>query len=469
MIAMHSVLLLTIDCLRADRLGCGGSRGQLSPRIDQLAKRSTVFAQAYATGPRTAESFPGILASTYPLTIHGSWDLPAEVVSLAQVLARAGYATAAFHSNPFLSANLGYSRGFDIFWDSSDQTPITSKVGARIMPRVKYDSALYRTLRRLVRRFEASVGLAHYVPADMVTDKALDWLEQQSGPFLLWVHYMDMHYPYAPPDDMLRQLRPEGIGKRQQTDLLVRSLERPESLTPAEAHVLADLYDAGLLYVDQQVDRLLNAVDTRFGVGTTVVILTGDHGEEFLEHGQFGHGALVHQLDGDRTRIRLYDELLHVPLIIRTPKPSAGVVDLLASLVDIPPTVADLVGAPTPETWQGVSLKPLLTGETVQLHRGVFSEYAVRTEEARLPVVAYRTQQWKYIHDGASGHHELYDLLEDPGEQANRYRLGHAVLPALQEAVRQHLLQADAGIPPTDEAALDAKMVERLVGLGYLE
>lgn len=465
---MRNILLITVDCLRADRLGYGRSLRQLSPWIDELAKASTVFTQAFATGPRTAESFPAILASTYSLSIGGSWELPEDIQSLAQVVGKAGYATGGFHSNPFLSTSLGYGRGFDTFWDSSDQTPVTSKVGARIMPRIRYDSAQYRVLRRLVRRFEASVGMAHYVPAEKVTTMALDWLQRQTGPFLLWVHFMDMHYPYAPPQDLVRQLRAGGISRRQQADLLVRSLEQPQNLTETQAHMLGDLYDAGLLYVDQQVQRLLDAVETQAGGDETVVILTGDHGEEFMEHGQFGHASLIHLPDGDRARIRLYDELLHVPLIIRAPGLSAGAIDSLVSLVDLPPTAADLAGVPIPESWQGVSLKPRMNGQAAESHSGVFSGYAVHAEMA-YPLVAYRTAHWKYIHDGAFGNHELYDLVEDPAEKNNCYTPNHPAVSSLQEAVQQHLHFTGFSPHPAVESTMDAELKERLVGLGYLE
>jgi len=359
-------------------------------------------------------------------------------------------------------------RGFEIFWDSSDQTPITSKVSARVVPRISTDSVLYRVLRRLLRRFEASVGIAHYASAEKVTDMASGWLQQESGPFLLWLHYMDMHYPYAPPEDLLRQLRPRGIGKRQRADLLVRSIESPGTLNEDDVQMLQDLYDAGLLHVDQQIGRLLDALATRGGSQDTIVILTSDHGEEFLEHGAFGHAAMVHVPDEKRTRIRLYDELLHVPLIIWEPRTlGPHTVTDLVSLVDIPPTLVDLVGLPAPDVWQGQSLTPLLAGKRVPLHDGVFAEYTVRNEGIGYPVVAYRTNRWKYIYDGFSADHELYDLEQDPVEQVNLYRPDHPAVADLQEAVWQHL-QAAKGVS-FPEAIMDPEVVERLIGLGYLE
>jgi arylsulfatase A-like enzyme len=468
---MQDFLLITIDCLRADRLADGAARSRLGPNIDRLLGGGFAFNQTFAAGPRTAESFPAILTATYPLAIDGAWKLPPERLSLAQTLQDAGYATAAFHSNPFLSANLGYDRGFHTFWDSSEQTPVTSKVGARVMPRINTDSKLYRLLRRLVRQFEAGVGLAHYAPAAKVTAMALDWLGGQPSPFFLWIHYMDMHYPYAPPSHILCQVRSSGISKRRQADILVRSLERPQSLTAEETQMLADLYDAGLLYIDQQIGLLLDAVAARDPHRKPLIFLTGDHGEEFLEHGQFGHGGLIHLRDGGKTRIRLYDELLHVPLIVAGLQQDRGAREItsLASLVDIPPTAAALLDIPAPPQWQGLNLAPMIADRHTELRQGVFSEYAVRDPDARYPVVAYRTRQWKYIHDGASAGHELYDLQKDPLEQNNLYRPDHPALPLLQQAVRQHLAEIKSRDAELVDEEMDAEMVERLIGLGYLE
>jgi arylsulfatase A-like enzyme len=468
---MPNVLLLTVDCLRADRLGYAGYPRSLSPNIDRLVEASCVFTQAYATGPRTAESFPAILTSAYSLSFGGRFRLPEGAVRLAQVLQRAGYATGAFHSNPFLSVDLGYAQGFDRFWDSLDKTPLTSKLGARAMGLLDYDSRLYKFLRRLVRGFEAHTGTAYYARAEKVSAMAAEWLESQPAPFFLWIHYMDMHYPFSPPSDHLHKLRPQGINAGQQADLMVRALEHPRSLDAQETQMVIDLYDAGLSYVDANVGRLLDTLEDLGFLENTLVILTGDHGEEFLEHGDFGHGALIHSLDGSRSRIKLYDELLHVPLVLRLPDldTSGQFLSPLVSLIDLPPTVVDLVGLEPPAVWQGLSLGPVLRGEVTSLRPGVFSGYAVRDGESHWPVVSYRTPEWKYIHDGAFGHHEVYDLVADPGEQDNLFAADVPALSSLQLAVRDHLKAIDLEAAPGSEIQLDPEMVERMRALGYLD
>lgn len=467
---MHNILLLTVDCLRADSLGSLGYDRRLSPNIDQLAAKSVLFRQAFATGPRTTESFPAIQASTYPLAFGATFTLPKHLRTLAEVLRHQGYATAAFHSNPFLLSKFGYGRGFAHYWDSREKTAISSKVGARVALRLDPDSRLYRFLRRLIRRFETQTGVSFYVRAEDINRRAVDWLWQASQPFFLWIHYMDMHYPFSPPERCVRQVRPKGVSKQQQARLMVQTLEEPASVTEDGARIYRDLYDAGLLYVDENVGALLNDLREMGHLDNTAVFLTADHGEEFREHGDFGHGAGIHVPDAGLPPIKLYDELLHVPLIIHAPAlgRAAGQVDALASLVDLPPTIVDLLGLPAVDSWHGRSLLPLMQAKVDQVRKEVFSEYAVRGRGFSKPVVACRTDRWKYIHDGAFDRHQLYDLVADPEEQHNLYCSGIPALSDLQDRVGDHLALTRYATPPATEAEVDPEVAERLRGLGYL-
>jgi arylsulfatase A-like enzyme len=469
--SMTNLVLLTVDCLRADRLGCLGYERALSPHIDRLADESALFSQAFATGPRTTESFPAILASTYPLAFGATFTLPQHLVTLAAVLRQQGYATAAFHSNPFLLSRFGFGRGFDHYWDSHEATAMSSKVGARVMPRLREDSRLYRLLRRAVRYFEAAGDVSYYVRAEEVNRRALQWLTGVAQPFFLWVHYMDMHYPLNPPERCIRRVRPGGITRREQARLMVRTLEDPAAVTEADAEAYSDLYDAGLVYVDQRVGALLEALLDTGQLDKTVVILTADHGEEFREHGDFGHGAQIHVPRADSVRLKLYDELLHVPLLVRPPRASAltGRTDALASLIDLGPTSLDLLELQPVPSWHGVSLAPVLRGEARSVRDEVYSEYAIRGEGIWQPIVSCRTQRWRYIHDGAFGRHQLHDLEADPAEQHNLYSTGVSALLELREKVQQHLLLAHSSSALVAEVEMAPEVAERLRGLGYLD
>ncbi|MFN2286548.1 MAG: sulfatase [Anaerolineae bacterium] len=468
---MHNVVLLTVDCLRADRLGVMGQTQGLTPNLDALVSQSTVFPQAFAVGPRTPESFPAILASTYPLTFNADWHLPEKLTTLAEILQRAGYATAAFHSNPYLSLNLGYGKGFSSFWDSMETTSAVSKLASRAKLIIKRDSTLYRFLRRLARRFETQAEISYYTRAEEVNGRAIKWLQNQQSPFFLWLHYMDLHYPYNPPVSFVQRVRPEGIPKAQQADIVSRSLEKPESITQAETQILEDLYNAGLLYVDEGIGNLLSVLKQLNLFDDTFVFVTADHGEEFLEHGSFGHGVKIHLLKANRPILKLYDELLHVPLVLRSPISTMMPrrVSSLVSLIDLAPTLVDLLDIEEADCWQGISLVPLLKGNVDRLREGVFSEYAVRGETERWPIVSYRTSRWKFVYDGVEQGHELYDLECDPAEQNNIYATRPAILSELESAVHQHLADVRGETSQTTEGGITPEMIERFRGLGYIE
>jgi arylsulfatase A-like enzyme len=466
-----NVILLTIDCLRADRLGVMGNSQGLTPNLDALASQSAIFTQAFAVGPRTAESFPAILASTYPLTFNADWRLPKDLTTLAEVLQDAGYATAAFHSNPFLSLSLGYGKGFDSFWDSMETTSVVSKLASRAKSIVKRESAIYRFFRRLARHFETQVEISYYTRAEEVNKRAIDWLQGQQSPFFLWLHYMDLHYPFNPPVPFVNRVHPGGIPKALQADIVARSLENPKSITQTETQVLKDLYNAGLLYVDEGVGNFLDNLKQLDLFDETFICVTADHGEEFLEHGDFGHGIKIHLLNDDQPILKLYDELIHVPLILRSPTPiiASDRICSLVSLIDLAPTLVDLLGLKASDDWQGKSLSPLLIGSVDWLREGVFSQYAVRGKMERWPIVSYRTQRWKFIYDGVKQRHELYDLESDPYEKNNVYAMHPSILSELEAAVYQHLVDVRGESPKVIEMEMTAEMKERLRGLGYIE
>jgi arylsulfatase A-like enzyme len=263
-----------------------------------------------------------------------------------------------------------------------------------------------------------------------------------------------------------------AIGRQERARLLVKAVDDPASLTREEIQVLKDLYDAGLMYVDQNIGALLDVLKHIGALNNTVVVLTADHGEEFLEHNGFGHGANIHILDQEgKARIKLYDELLHVPLIAKVPDLDTPPQEIpaLVSLVDIGPTLVDLLGKGKVDRWQGRSLTPLLCGKTERIRDGVFSGYVVRNGTTNWPVVSYRTQKWKYIHDGTSRRDELYDLTEDPAEVCNMYGPDVSGMSMLQQKVREHLTLAPSDTMTMTEPDVDPEVIERLRGLGYIE
>ena len=465
----RSVLLVTIDCLRVDHVGLMGYERPATPNLDLLGKEGVIFANAFASGPRTAESFPGILASTYPLMFGGGYALTESHVSVAEVLEREGYATAAFHSNPYLSTNYGYDRGFGIFWDSLEKVSPVSRVGNAFGARLKKETLLYRLLRRLGALWSMRRRGAPFVRAEVVNEKVFAWLDSATDSFFLWLHYMDPHYPYLPPGRYLRLFRDRPISKHRLQKLLVKMTEAPGSLTEPERQLLIDLYDAEVRYADDQIGHLMRWLQSRGLYDDLLIVVTADHGEEFREHGGFAHATWASEVRDSRATVKLYDELVHVPLLIRFPQQvfAGARVEELVSLLDVAPTVVDWVGAEPPERWQGQSLMPVVNGDS-EGRPYVVSEYLVHNRGFRGPVVSCRTKEWKYIHEGVFGRHELYDLTGDPGELHNVIGARPDQAAMLSATVEQHIEVLEQTGVSAEDVDLDEQTIERLRGLGYV-
>jgi len=182
-----NVILITIDCLRADHVGSLGYARPTTPHIDAIARRGTIFTQALSNGPKTSASFPSILTSTYPLMYGGTAYLAEDRTSIAEVLKNHGYSTVAFHSNPFLSSSYGYNKGFDTFWDAIQETPQLSRLARRIRSRLSPRSLPYRILRRMHRFFDLWNVTSTFAPAEVINRETIHWLESASNRFFLVV------------------------------------------------------------------------------------------------------------------------------------------------------------------------------------------------------------------------------------------------------------------------------------------
>jgi arylsulfatase A-like enzyme/Tfp pilus assembly protein PilF len=294
--AAPSVVLVTLDTTRADRMGFLGSTRGLTPRLDALAREAVVFERAYAQAPITTVSHATILSGTFPQR-HNVNDfgvpLPASIPYLPELLRARGYRTAAFVGSLILDPRGGLAPGFDRGFESYD-------AGFRAR-RGREDR--YQTMER---RAEDVVG------------RALGWLEgRKAEPFLLWVHLYDAHDPYA---------APPPFGRRYG----------------------AAPYDGEVAYVDAQVGRLLDALRARALYDETVIVVAADHGEALGDHGEKTHGVF------------LYDATIRVPLLVKLPRGrlAGRRATVRAGLVDVAPTIMDAVGAPVPAEMQGESLLP---------------------------------------------------------------------------------------------------------------
>ncbi len=381
------IVLVVVDTLRADHLGVYGYPRPTSPAIDAFASQATVFENATSAAPWTLPSVMSIMTGRLPSSHRVENDglrLAREIPTLAEVLAAGGYDTAGFVSHIYVDRPFGFERGFAAFEDFG--------------------------LSRPGYRPEANLEPT----ADRVTDAALAWIARRgSRPFFLFVHYFDPHWPYAPPA-ATRDLFPNSYaGPWDATYDSISKFQDPERPLPdGYRQFLIDRYDGEIRFVDEQWRRLLEGLRRSGRAGRTWVVLTGDHGEEFKEHGSMGHGR------------QLYQEAIRVPLIVGRAAPGAASggsrTNAPVSSIDLFPTLTQIAGLAGTPGVQGRSLgfTPGAAGLAEPADRAVISE------TARLGALrkAVRRGGLKLIRVMEENRVELYDLPSDPAERKDLSR-----------------------------------------------
>ncbi len=450
-----NVVLLTIDTLRSDALGRRRGSAALTPYLDTLARDGLRFSQAVTCGSWTQAAFPPLLTSTYA-SMHGGClgSLSSSRPSPVEAFQRAGYHTAAFSTSPLLSRVYGYDRGFSAFYDLE---PCARDPWLR---RVKGGQRLLRN--EAFQRLMSGLGLdlrpaILYADAAELVDRAGQWLATAEEPFFLWLHAMDVHWPYHLSHDLVE---PGAVAQawRDLANLHTSNWNGRAVSVEEKAHYI-DLYERSLAYVDGQVARLVSLLMETGCFDNTVLVVVSDHGEEFLEHGRWGHWEN-----------NLYDEILRVPLFFYAPGllPS-GRIDTQVRTLDLMPTLLDLCGVPAPEGMEGVSLRSLWEGRGQPPGAEVAIAEMWREGWHR---IAVRTEAHKFIWDSqAPDSPELYDLQRDPMEKENLAHRALALRQVMERHVQSHLerLEGQAAVPTLLEPALSQQVVERLRGLGYLE
>lgn len=422
-----NILLILIDTLRADHLSIYGYTRQTSPAIDALAQGGIVFERAYAQAPFTPPSVASLLTSTYPST-HGVTyppsakstfrPIPESLVTLPEALADAGYHTMAVSSHPWIQPQFGYGRGFEVF--------------ERVPPGAYAE-----------KRFDE---------ARLVVDKALEVLSQPPpGPFFLYLHMMGPHWPYTPgPDDdfnppdrqptpLIRQLDALPARWMQGFDL-IRQQARNGALSGADLEILKARYDGLIRATDAALAKLFDRLRERRWLEDTVVVLTSDHGEEFMEHDQVFHNSL-------------FNEVLRVPLIFIHPptyprRQSSGA---LAEAIDVPATLLALAGADRPGSFQG---RDLFSDGRKRL---VVAEHA---EEVKV-----QSRRWSVIRSTRDPV-RAFDLDRDPGEREDRSSQHPELTREMLDRLNQILRPT---VPAERQLVIDDQTRDQLLALGYLD
>jgi arylsulfatase A-like enzyme len=429
---LPNVYLLVTDTTRADHLSLYGYERSTTPFLEHFASQSIVFTNAVSQGSHTIVSTPSILTSRYP-SEHGmsryAEVLPEGLTLLSEYLKASGYRTYAYATNPHLAPDRGYARGFDAY---------------------QYD------------------GRWRHTPAATVNGRFLQWLDaQEAGPVFAFLFYVDSHSPYTPPEAYARQFDPDWVGEP--VTRWDKEWGSPSD-SPDRLQNLVAQYDGSIAYWDAQLKRLVGALRARGDFENAIFVYTSDHGEEFFEHGNWGH---------NRT---LFEESIHVPLVISLPVPIhfprlariSRLVPGVASSVDILPTILDYVGLEADPEVRGRSVAPLALGvEGADSGRSAYTEEILESY-GPYDVRAVRTRDGKYIrildYEGDRTPRDLFfDLGADPDELDNLLDTGEG-----ESAVHRKMLESKLDemavleSPKNNEIPIDPRRLEALKAIGYV-
>lgn len=431
-----NVLFIVLDTARARSFSLYGRARRTSPMLDRLAEESIVYRAAIAPAPWTLPSHASMFTGRAPGELSTSYANPLDgrFPTLAERLGEAGYQCAGFVANLIYCAReFGLARGFDHYEDY----PLTA--GQMLL-----DSALgraYQDASRL-RQVLGQHELLNRIGAAEITDSFLAWHRQRGDrPYFAFLNYYDPHAPYLPPDDFafrFADARPS------------RQLQTGAGYTADEVASLLAAYEAAIAYTDYELGRLLRSLAESGELEQTLVVIVGDHGEEFAEHGVMGHGH------------SLYLPTVRVPLVVRLPGGRLGgtTVDTIVSTTDLATTVLEVVdggGAELP----GTSLIPDGTrnGAPALAPRSVTTEVEQWQGPGNYPSAvgdmrAIFYQRMNYIVNLGSGQEELYDLREDWEQQVDLVRSASARVPLRELRDRlEAAFDRHAVLPPSSRAS----------------
>jgi arylsulfatase A-like enzyme len=401
---IRHVVLISIDTLRADHMGCYGYSRKTTPNIDALAAESTLFNHAIAPIATTLSSHCTMMTGTTPLhhRVHGNvgYQLDESQITLAELLRDDDFETAGFVGAYVIDSVFGLAQGFDTYDDNLDASHEQPYLNER--------------------------------SAGQTTDLANAWLTKHSrDKFFLFIHYYDPHAPHV------------SHGAHGFPSL------------PMIAFRQVDFYDSEIAYTDQHVGMVIEHLKRLDLYDSTLLIVTGDHGESFGEHSESGHGFFI------------YHSTVHVPLIIKAPGQStARTINNVVGLIDIVQTVCSLTGVEAPDNVQGMDLSNYLQGiPPPEEDRYLFSESMQPTTVGAASLTSLTTNRWKYIH---SVRPELYDLLKDPRETENLVDKAPREAQPIRDELLEILAQYDEEGLVTGAKPMSDQTLARLRSLGYV-
>jgi len=439
-----NLIMISLSNVSAEHMNVYGYERLTTPQLTEWAKDAVVFKNAFTQTSWTLPVATSLFTSLYPYS-HKIMDrfvdqrpgeaiqplqfllLDRQIQTLPEILRDEGYKTAAFVGGLDYTNGFGHMRGFEEFGEAADLT--------------------------------TAIQFAGFQPT---LTKAREWLGKNSKEkFFLFIHGYDTHCPFAPPEHLKGTFsRQEGKNTTVDSKLCLRGFKDPESqnyeayyyrkgpekviLTKDDITYLEELYDEEILSVDELVGNFLDTIEETIPENTIIVVFS-DHGEMFAKHGRFGRAGAV--------RGTLYDDVAHIPLIMKVPKQKGKTAEGLVQTIDVMPTLLDVLGIPKPTQLQGKSLVSLLKGENEDINQYVFAGSRFGLVEGRnfsLQIFPWksinesvRTKNWKLIHETTFGEggepkedtYELYNLKDDPDELHNLALQQPALTAELKEVL----------------------------------
>ncbi len=421
-----NVIIYLVDTLRADHLGCYGNREIQTPHIDRFASQGVLFEKAYAQASWTKPSTATLLTSTYP-SYHGAITredgLTNRVTTIAESLRDEGYLTTGFINNPNIVSDFGFHQGFDSYIE------------------------IYQQLKQRPL-------YAHHM-----NQLILPWLEENANmPFFLYIHTVDPHDPYNPPPPFDTMYDKNYQGSIQGLSRTLCGIDEGKiKVTLRDIQHLEALYNGEVTLNDLAFKKLIEKLKELKLYDRTLIIFTSDHGEEFWEHQGVKHGDT------------LYEEQIHVPLIMRAPShfPAGLKITPMIRLMDVMPTILDLLNLPIPSQCQGESLFPLVRGEIKSLIDEMYFEEDLDGAMSQ----SVRGRRWKLISYPKTAYFELFNLEKDPGERHNVASKYPEIANSLMEKIKrwhQEQIERRAGLRRPEVKRLSEETIKQLKALGYL-
>jgi len=376
-----NIILIVIDTLRADHVGCYGYHRNTTPNIDRLALGGVLFKNTISSAPWTLPSIGSLLTSQYPsiLGIRNRMSaLDSKFPLFSELLKQYDYTTYGVVSHTQVSACLGFGRGYDHYDEES----------------------VFASPQDVKKRFRT-------ISSPLVTRKAVSFLQKsRRKPFFLFTHYFDPHFNYVLHEKY--NYYPLYKGSLYSGQAMYSLRQKRQSLSADDIKYLLALYDSEIAFTDEYVGRLLDELKRQGLYDDCIIIVTADHGEEFMERGWLGH------------TITLYQELIRVPLIMKFPGGKAQIIDSPVGLIDVMPTVLDYLGIDLPGGLQGKTLS--LVNPVSIPKKPIFSETFKTQPTSAIGPIAFTSVllgNRKLIHDGVRDSEKIFNLSEDPHEQSN--------------------------------------------------